>query len=134
MALSTTNTYRVYYDVTTLSDALLKTFVTQEIVKESSEYIESLAMDYGVSANAIATPTPYIIKMIATYYAYMKAAWLRTVYSVGKETDKDSFRLKYEMYKNALDELLEQLTAESFTDGAKAKKRKFPATMGLARN
>lgn len=133
MALSTTNR-RVYYDVTTLSDALLKTYVTPDLVEESSDYIESLASDYGVSVASIATPTPYIVKMVATYYVYMKTAWLRTVYSLGKETDKDSFRLKYEMYKGALDELLEQLTAESFTNGAKAKKRKFPSTMGLARN
>jgi hypothetical protein len=72
--------------------------------------------------------------MVAIYYTYMKAAWLRTVYSVGKETDKDSFRLKWEMYKNALDELLDQLNAESFTNGTSAKKRKFPSVMGLARN
>ena len=133
MALSTID-YRVYYDVTTLSDALLKTYVTPDIVKESSEYIEMLAKSFGVSPEAIKIPTPYIVKMVATYYSYMKAAWLRTVYSVGKETDKDSFRLKYEMYKQALDDLISQLNADSFTDGSTAKKRKFPATMGLARN
>lgn len=126
--------YRVYYDANTLSDALLKTYVTQDLIKESSEYIESLARNYGVSPSSIATPTPYIVKMVAIYYTYMKAAWLRTVYSVGKETDKDSFRLKWEMYKNALDELLDQLNAESFTNGTSAKKRKFPSVMGLARN
>ena len=133
MASSTTN-FRVYYDATTLSDALLKTYVTKDIIKESSEYIESLAINHGVSPNSIATPTPYIVKMIAVYYSYMKAAWLRTVYSVGKETDKDSFRLKWEMYKEALDELLAQLNASSFTDGTSARKRKFPAVLGLARN
>ena len=116
MASSTTN-FRVYYDATTLSDALLKTYVTQDLIKESSEYVESLAMNYGVSSSSIATPTPYIVRMIAIYYTYMKAAWLRTVYSLGKETDKDSFRLKWEMYKNALDELLDQLNADSFTNG-----------------
>lgn len=133
MASSTTN-FRVYYDATTLSDALLKTYVTKDIIKESSEYIESLAINHGVSPSSIATPTPYIVKMIAIYYSYMKAAWLRTVYSVGKETDKDSFRLKWEMYKQALEELLDQLNAESFTNGVSAKKRKFPSVMGLVRN
>lgn len=126
--------YRVYYNVSTLTDALLKTYVTPDIVKESSDYIESIARNYKVSAYQIAQPTPYIVQMLATYYAYMKAAWLRTVYSVGKETDKDSFRLKYEMYKAALDDLLKQINAESFTNGVTAKKRKFPSVMGLARN
>ena len=133
MALSQPN-YRTYYDANKLTDALLKTYVTEDIVKESSEYVESLARNYGVSPSNIATPTPYIVKMIAIYYSYMKAAWLRTVYSLGKETDKDSFRLKWEMYKEALDELLAQLNASSFTDGTSARKRKFPAVLGLARN
>ena len=134
MALNTTNNYRVYYNSATLSDTLLKTYVTPDIIKESSDYVESLARNYGVAPSNIAEPTPYIISMIAIYYAYMKAAWLRTVYSLGKETDKDSFRLKYEMYKQALDELLAQLSSDSFTNGTSARKRKFPAVMGLARN
>ena len=117
-----------------MTDALLKTYVTPDLVTESSDYIESLASNYSVTPNQIVTPAPYIIKMIAMYYTYMKAAWLRTVYSLGKEVDKDAFRLKYDMYKNALDDLLSQLTAESFTGGVTAKKRKFPSTMGLARN
>lgn len=125
---------RVYYDMKALTDALLKTYVTPDLVTESSDYIESLASNYNVSPSQIKTPTPYIIRMVATYYTYMKAAWLRTVYSLGKEVDKDAFRLKYDMYKNALDDLLSQLTAESFTGGTTAKKRKFPSTMGLARN
>ena len=131
---SSTIDYRVYYDATIMSDALLKTYVTQDLIKESSEYVESLARNYGVAPSSISTPTPYIVKMIAIYYTYMKTAWLRTVYSIGKETDKDSFRLKWEMYKNALDELLEQLNANSFTDGTSARKRKFPSVLGLARN
>lgn len=136
MASNTTNipTYRVYYNVATLSDTLLKTYVTPDLVKESSDYIESLARNYGVDPSKIAEPTPYIITMIATYYVYMKAAWLRTVYSLGKETDKDSFRLKWEMYKQALEELLDQLNADSFTNGTSARKRKFPSVLGLARN
>lgn len=125
---------RTYFDISTMTDALLKTFVTPDLVTETSDYIESLASNYSVTPEQIATPTPYIIRMIATYYAYMKAAWLRTVYSLGKEVNKDAFRLKYDMYKSALDELLSQITAESFTGGATAKKRKFPSTMGLARN
>jgi hypothetical protein len=136
MALNTTNVpaYRAYYNKATLTDALLKTYVTEDLVKESSEYVESLARNYGVAPENIADPTPYIVKMIAIYYSYMKAAWLRTVYSLGKETDKDSFRLKWEMYKQALDELLAQLNASSFTNGTSARKRKFPAVLGLARN
>lgn len=129
-----TSSRRVYYDMQLMTDALLKTYVTPDLVTESSDYIESLASNYSVTPDQIVTPTPYIIKMIAMYYTYMKAAWLRTVYSLGKEVDKDAFRLKYDMYKNALDDLLSQLTAESFTGGVTAKKRKFPSTMGLARN
>lgn len=129
-----TSSRRVYYDMSSMTDALLKTYVTPDLVNESSDYIESLASNYGVTPSQILTPTPYVIKMIAMYYTYMKAAWLRTVYSLGKEVDKDAFRLKYDMYKVALDDLLNQLSAESFTGGVTAKKRKFPSTMGLARN
>lgn len=129
-----TSSRRVYYDMSSMTDALLKTYVTQDLVIESSDYIESLASNYGVTPSQILTPTPYVIRMIAMYYTYMKAAWLRTVYSLGKEVDKDAFRLKYDMYKSALEDLLNQLSAESFTGGVTAKKRKFPSTMGLARN
>ena len=129
-----TSSRRVYYDMSSMTDALLKTYVTPDLVNESSDYIESLASNYGVTPSQILTPTPYVIKMVAMYYTYMKAAWLRTVYSLGKEVDKDAFRLKYDMYKAALDDLLNQLSAESFTGGVTAKKRKFPSTMGLARN
>ena len=129
-----TSSRRVYYDMSSMTDALLKTYVTQDLVIESSDYIESLASNYGVTPSQILTPTPYVIRMIAMYYTYMKAAWLRTVYSLGKEVDKDAFRLKYDMYKSALEDLLNQLSAESSTGGVTVKKRKFPSTMGLARN
>lgn len=129
-----TSSRRVYYDMSSMTDALLKSYITQDLVIESSDYIESLASNYGVTPSQILTPTPYVIRMIAMYYTYMKAAWLRTVYSLGKEVDKDAFRLKYDMYKAALNDLLNQLSAESFTGGVTVKKRRFPSTMGLARN
>ena len=97
-----TSSRRVYYDMSSMTDALLKSYITQDLVIESSDYIESLASNYSVAPSQILTPTPYVIRMIAMYYTYMKAAWLRTVYSLGKEVDKDAFRLKYDTYKAAL--------------------------------
>ena len=45
--------FRIYFNTKMLDDALLKSYVTPEIVRESSEYIESLALSYGVNPKYI---------------------------------------------------------------------------------
>ncbi len=125
---------RIYFNPKTLDDALLKSYVTPQIVTESSDYVESVALSYGVSADKIATPTPDIVKRLALYFAYMTAAWRKASFSLGKTADNDSFALKYRVMKGLLDDLLDQLTAESFTGGTSAKKRSFPSTLPIGRN
>ena len=60
--------YRAYFDPlllkTPTGDSLLKTYVTPAIIKESSEYVEALALSFGVKASQIAIPTPYKISII----------------------------------------------------------------------
>lgn len=123
---------RLYFDLKTLDDSLLKTYVNQEIAQEASQYVESFALSLGV--NKIADPTPYRIKRFAELYAYMTTAQRKATFSKGGTADKDSFALKYEMYRQLLKDCEASLTAESFTDGQVAKKRKFPMTMSLSRN
>lgn len=126
--------YRIYFNTKSLDDALLKTYVTPQIVKETSAYVESIALSYGVVASDIRMPPTTPITMLATYYAYFTAALRKASYSVGKEADKDSFHLKMRTYKELLDDLLSQLSKESFTGDVVSKKRKFPATMPISRN
>jgi len=127
--------FRVYFNVKMLDDALLKTYVTPEIVRESSEYIESLALSYGVNPKAIKDPVPFMVSRIAQLYAYMTSAYRKALFTIGKEADNDSFALKYRLYKELLDDALAQLTEDTFTGGlANSKKRAFPMTCGITRN
>ena len=125
---------REYFDRRNLDDALLKTYVTEEIIEESSKYIESLALTFNILPSDIANPTPYPISRLAQTFAYMTAAQRKATFSVGKDANNDSFSLKYKLYKSLLDELEGKITADSFKDGNSAKRRKFPSTLALYRN
>lgn len=124
---------RVYFDVRTLDDALLKSYVTPQIVAESTKYVEAVAMSYGVLPTNIATPTPFLVERVAMLYSYMTAAQRKATFSKGNSVDNDSFALKFQMYKGLLNDVLSMLTADSFTNGMQAKKRRFPVTMRLER-
>lgn len=124
---------RVYFDVRTLDDALLKSYVTPQIVAESTKYVEAVAMSYGVSPTEIATPTSFLVERVAMLYSYMTAAQRKATFSKGNSADNDSFALKFQMYKGLLNDVLSMLTADSFTNGMQAKKRRFPVTMRLER-
>lgn len=128
------NMTRVYFNAKTLDDALLKSYVTPQIVQESSQYVESVALSFGVSTEQIATPTPFMVSQLGLFWAYMTAAWRKAQFSKGDSAENDSFYLKFRLYKEMLDALLSQLTVETFTGGTSAKKRKFPATMSISRN
>src|SRR5574344_331920 len=124
---------RVYFDVRTLDDALLKSYVTPQIVAESTKYVEAVAMRYGVLPTEIATPTTGWGARVTMLYSYMTAAQRKATFSKGKSGDNDSFALKFQMYKGLLNDVLSMLTADSFTNGMQAKKRRFPVTMRLER-
>lgn len=124
---------RVYFDVRTLDDALLKSYVTPQIIAESTKYVEAVAMSYGVLPTDIATPTPFLVERVAMLYSYMTAAQRKATFSKGNSVDNDSFALKFQMYKGLLNDVLSMLTADSFTNGMQAKKRRFPVTMRLER-
>lgn len=125
---------RIYFNSKMLDDALLKTYVTPQIIEESSKYVESVALSLGVPASAIAEPTPFMVSQLGLFWAYMTAAWRKAQFSVGKSADSDSFALKYRLFKELLDDLLAQLTPETFTGGTAARKRTFPATLSISRN
>ena len=125
---------REYFNRINLDDALLKTYVTEEIIEESSKYIESLALTFNILPSEIANPTPYPISRLAQTFAYMTAAQRKATFSVGKDANNDSFSLKYKLYKSLLDELEGKITADSFKDGNSARRRKFPNTLVLYRN
>lgn len=124
---------RIYFDVRTLDDALLKSYVTPQIVAESTKYVEAVAMSYGVLPKSIAIPTPFLVERVAMLYSYMTAAQRKATFSKGNSVDNDSFALKFQMYKGLLNDVLAMLTADSFTNGMQAKKRRFPVTMRLER-
>lgn len=126
--------YRVYFNTKMLDDALLKSYVTPRIIRDSSSYVESIAMSYGVEPEQIATPTPFLVSQLGMFWAYMTVAWGKAQFSLGKSVDNDSFALKYKLFKELLDDLLKQLSADTFTNGKKLKKRTFPAIMPISRN
>ena len=126
--------YRLYFEIKELDDNLLKQYVKEPILIDTANYVESFAMTLGVTANNIAIPTPYIISRFAQIYAYMTTAQRQSTFSKGGSADNDSFALKYNMYRQLLKDCEARLTADSFTNGQSAKKRKFPLTMEVLRN
>lgn len=127
-------TNRVYFNSKMLDDALLKSYVTPQIVQESSQYVGAIALSFGVSPAQIAEPTPFMVSQLGLFWAYMTAAWRKAQFSKGDQATNDSFYLKFVTYQQLLDKLLSQLSTETFTGGVSAKKRKFPATMAISRN
>ena len=127
------DTPRVYLDVKSLDDALLKTYVSPAIIAESTEYVESFALSLNIGAQYIATPTPYRISRMAELFCYMTAAQKKASFSTGQKADNDAFSLKYEMYKQLLADTEKSITALTFTNGVEAKKRRFPRSIGLSR-
>ena len=128
------DTPRVYFDIKTLDDTLLKSWVTAPIIAESTEYVESFALSLGVDAKYIATPTPYKIARLAEIFAYMTAAQKKATFSTGQAVDKDAYALKYDMYKQLLSDTEKSITALTFTNGIQAKKRRYPRSIELLRN
>lgn len=125
---------RVYFDKSKLDDALLKTYITADIIAESTEYVESFALSLGISPEQIATPTPYKVSRYAELFAYMTTAQKKATFSVGKDANNDSFSLKYSMYKQLLNDCEKSLTADTFTNGIQAKKRRFPLSIRMSRS
>jgi len=124
---------RIYFDVSTLDDSLLSKWVTQKIIEESSEYVESFAESLGVPANQIVEPTPYKVSRQAELFAYMTAAMKKTMFSTGKDNSEDAFALKYKMYQTQLDQFEQSLTATTYTTGIASPKRQFPMTVRMYR-
>lgn len=132
---------RIYFDVTTVDDALLKTYiyknqaiVNQSVVNESSEYVESFAISLGVDIKTIAVPTPYKVSKMAEFFCYMTIAQMQSTFSKGGEATNDSFALKYEMYRKRLVDIEASITALTFTNGVQAKKRRFPLSIPMSRS
>lgn len=131
--------YKLYFNPYNLDDALLRTYVTPAIIDESSQYVESIALGLGVSAKDIYIDAttglpPYMIQRLARIFSYMTAAYRKATFAKGGNVDNDSFALKYRIYKALLDDLLSSITGDTFTNGISAKKRKFPAIIGMSRN
>lgn len=137
MVSNLTNTpdgYRVYLDVTKLDDVLLMKLVTQDVIYDSSRYVESLALSLGVTANLIANPTPYSVGRLAELFVYMTVCQLKSSFTNANKADNDAYALKYNMYRQLLKDCEKQITALTFTNGVQAKKRTFPCSMSMLRN
>ena len=126
--------FRKYFETKMLDDALLRSYVTPEIVRESSNYVEAIAFSMGVEKEQIAVPTPYMVSRLAMIFAYMTTAQRKAMFSKGETVDNDSFALKYRMYRELLNDILKQITPNTFTNGKIAKRRSFPFTAPLSRN
>jgi len=127
---------RAYFDPNKLDDALLKTYVATNpnLIEEAYDYIESIAGSLGVQPQYIYEPTPLLVSNLGVYYAYMTCAQRKSLFAKGGEADNDSFALKFRLYKELLDSLLNMLTANTFTNGVQARKRSFPACLSISRN
>lgn len=122
-----------YFEVAEIRDQLLKNIIVQSDVDESTNYVEDLALSYGVSPDDIPKDPPYIVRKIAMYYALMTCAQNTSRYNdEGDDVGPDAYEMKRRMYASRLSDIEGKLTAASFAGGASAVTR-FPTRIPMRR-
>lgn len=127
---------RIYFDVSVVDDEILKDLITDRQVELSSEFIEDTALGLGVLPEAIKDPTPFKIRQLAEAYALMEIAKKQSIMcsgSMSSEAGADAYELKRRVYAAEVNELLKQITADTFTGGKSSPKRAFPMSVPLYR-
>lgn len=125
---------RIYFDTTLIDDEMLKDCVTDKSIGKSSAFVEDLAKSLAVEVEEISTPTPFKIQELAEAYALMETAKKQSMMNTdGTAGGADAYELKRRVYSMVIDDLLEQITADTFTGGKSATKRAFPMTIAMHR-
>lgn len=126
---------RMYFDLDDLHDSLLNKRVSDWIMHKTSQYIEDLAKNYGVAPEDIKNPTPFKVNQIAVYYALMTAALESSrMASNGEQDGADAYELKRRVYADMLKDLLDEISAETFTEGLSAPANPFPMSIKIHRS
>ncbi|WP_110955208.1 hypothetical protein [Anaerosinus massiliensis] len=125
---------RIYFDKNLIDDELLKECVTPTHIAKSTAYVEDLANSLGVGAGSIVEPAPFKIQQLAEAYALMEAAKKQSMMNTsGTVEGADAYELKRRVYAAEVDDLTDQITADTFTGGKSAKKRAFPMSVSVYR-
>lgn len=122
-----------YFEIEDVRDGLLKPILNQSDIDEATDYIEDLALKYGVDPKSIPSDVPFTIKKIAMYYALATCAQNTSQYNdEGDEVGPDAYEMKRRIYQKRLSELEATLSVETFTGGAAAINR-FPTRIPFGR-
>lgn len=125
---------RIYFDKDLIDDEMLKDCVTDKHIQKSSAYVEDLAESLGVGVDSIIEPTPFKIQELAEAYALMETAKKQSMMNTsGTVEGADAYELKRRVYAAEVDNLTDQITADTFTGGKSAKKRTFPMSVSVYR-
>ncbi|VBB05572.1 Hypothetical protein LUCI_0782 [Lucifera butyrica] len=122
-----------YFDPVEVRDELLKSLIKEEDIKESTGYIDDIAIRLGVNPARIPKPAPYQVKTLALCYALMVSAQNASLQNgSGGENGADAYEIKRRVYKARVDELEAQVTMQTLLGGGSAG-RKFPVSIPLGR-
>lgn len=108
-----------YLDQKKLTDTLLEPYVTDEILKETDDFIESLATNFSIGKEEIQTPLTYRMERLATLYAYIAACKENAFTGAGGSyTDgngNDAFSMKLKILKPEFEWLYDRITETNLT-------------------
>jgi hypothetical protein len=122
-----------YFDPEEIRDKLLQKLVKPEDVEESTDYIDDIAMRFGVDPGRIASPAPYQVRTLAMCYTLMITAQNETrMNSDGGEDGADAYEMKRRIYAKRVAELEAQVTAQTLLGGGSAGK-KIPVSIPMKR-
>lgn len=113
-----------YCELVDISDTLLKKTMVQTDIDEATDYIDAIALNFGV---ALKSPAPYEVKQLAIAYACMR----RALYLSGKpvQGDVDAYELKRKAYERDVKSWESKLTVELLTGKKQNATSYFNMTM-----
>lgn len=125
---------RIYFDADSIDDEMLKGSVTEKQIYKASQYIEDFAESLNVDPADILDPTPFKVAELAEAYALHETAKKQSMMNTsGAVEGADAFELKRRVYADEVSRLEAQITADTFTGGLSATRRKFPMSVKVYR-
>lgn len=122
-----------YFEIDEIRDELLKNKINQKDINDAGNFVEDLALSFGIRAEEILDPAPFKIRMLAVNYALMTCAKNLSVMNLKGADGDDAYALKYKIYAKEVERLEGQICADTFTGGRPLKKRTFPVAVPLYR-
>ena len=106
----------MYFNIEDVRDTLLNGTLTDDDIKESTDYVNGLAARLNVNQSQIKTPVAYPIKQLALFYALMVCARNQSTMTEGRNFNAgdDAYERKRAIYEKEYMLWESRITADTF--------------------